>query len=300
MSWRRAARALWVGAALLGWDASDAQACASCGCGDATLTALGVEQPFAGRLRSSLELSYRTDALGRPGVDELHLRELRADASIAWAPIDTLFLLASVPLLYRQAWDPSLATSDAWGVGDTELRAKWFVFRDRAFAPRLLLAATFGVKLPTAPWQSDSDGRRVPLEAQPGTGSLDSLLGASASMFQGDVSAYASAQLSWPMLTRAPLEPGRSLRGSLALQHQTLRWLALRAAADSRWDVASHEAGQRDPDSGGWVLFVGGDTLLSPAADLSISVGVRVPVVDALTGEHDEGPRASIAVIRDW
>jgi hypothetical protein len=296
----RAARALVVVVALQGFHARDAKACASCGCGDATLTALGVEQPFAGRLRSSLELSYRTDALGRPGIDELRLRELRADASIAWAPIDTLFLLVSVPLLYRQAWDPSLATSDAWGVGDAELRAKWFVFRDRAFAPRLLVATTFGVKLPTAPWQTDGNGQRVPLEAQPGTGSLDSLLGASVSTFQGDVSAYASAQLALPLLTRAPLEPGRSLRASLALQHQTMRWLALRAAADGRWDVASHEAGLRDPDSGGWVVFLGGDTLLSPAPDLNVSIGMRVPVVDALTGAHDEGPRISVALIRDW
>jgi hypothetical protein len=297
---RGAAGALVVAAGLCVLTARDARACASCGCGDPTLTALGTEQPFAGRLRSSLELSYRTDSIGRAGIDRLELRELRADASAAWAPLASLFVVANVPLVHRQATDPSLAQTDAWGLGDVELRAKWFVLRDRAFAPRWLLAAVGGLKFPTAPWQSDGDGVRVPLEAQPGTGSLDLLLGPSVSMFQGDVSAYASLQGSLPLTTRAPLEPGSSLRASLALQHQTLRWLALRAAADGRWDRPSREAGQRDPDSGGGVLFLGGDALFSPMLDLALSLGIRLPALDALHGAHDEGPRLSLALMRDW
>jgi hypothetical protein len=295
-----AASALVVAAAIVGTPVRDARACASCGCGDPTLTALGTEQPFAGRLRSSLELSYRTDSIGRPGIDQLQLRELRADASAAWAPLATLFIVASVPLVYRQARDPSLAQTDAWGLGDVELRAKWFVLRDRPFAPRWLLAAVGGLKFPTAPWQADGDGERIPLEAQPGTGSLDLLLGPSFSMFQGDVSAYASLQWSLPLTTRAPIEPGTSLRGSLAVQHQTLRWLALRAAGDGRWDRPSREAGLPDPDSGGWVLFLGGDALLSLMPDVGLALGVRVPAFDGLSGAHDEGPRASLALMRDW
>jgi hypothetical protein len=277
-----------------------ALACATCGCGDPTLTGLGTEQPFAGRLRSSLELSYRTDAIGSAGIDRIEVREARADISLAWAPLGTLFLAALVPSVYRDALDASLAQTDAWGLGDIELRAKWFVYRDRALAPRWLLAAVGGVKLPTARWQSDSQGELLPLEVQPGTGSLDLLLGPLLSMFQGQTSAYASLQWSQPLSSRAPLEPGSSLRGSMALQYQLVQALALRAAADGRWDEPSREAGLPDPNSGGWVLFLGGDVLVSPAADLSLSVGVRAPAVNELAGAHEEGLRASLAVMRDW
>jgi hypothetical protein len=298
--WRGLPCALVLIVISLASGARDALGCASCGCGDPTLTGLGMEQPFAGRLRSALELSYRTDSIGNPGRDQVELREARADASIAWAPIDTLFLSAIVPSLYRQALDATLTRAETWGIGDVELRAKWFAYRDRAFAPRLLLAAVGGVKLPTAPWQSDSQGNLVALEAQPGTGSLDLLLGISLSTFQGATSSYASIQWSLPQVSRAPLEPGNSLRASLALQHQLVAALALRAAADGRWDAQSHEGGRPDPNSGGWVLFLGGDVLVSPMVDLSLSFGVRAPAASGLAGAHEEGLRASAAVMRDW
>jgi hypothetical protein len=280
--------------------ARDALACATCGCGDPTLTGLGMEQPFAGRLRSALELSYRTDSIGEPGRDQLVLREARADASLAWAPLDTLFLIAMVPSIYRHAFDATLARADTWGIGDVELRAKWFAFRDRTFAPRWLLAAVGGVKLPTAAWQSDNQGNLVALEAQPGTGSLDLLLGLSLSTFQGPRSAYASVSWSLPQTSRAPLEPGSSLRASLALQHQLIGALALRAVADGRSDEPSREGGRRDENSGGWIVFLGGDVLVSPAADLSLSIGLRAPLLSDLAGTHEEGLRASAAIMRDW
>jgi hypothetical protein len=46
---------------------------------------------------------------------------------------------------------------------------------------------------------------------------------------------------------------------------QLVRALALRAVADGRWDERSREGGRPDPNSGGWVLFLGGDVLVSPA-----------------------------------
>ena len=51
----------------------DAWACSTCGCGDLTLTVMGSEKPYAGRLRAALELRHRTDAVGRPGFNEQRL-----------------------------------------------------------------------------------------------------------------------------------------------------------------------------------------------------------------------------------
>src|SRR5687768_1971981 len=86
-----------------------AQACAACGCGDPTLVSAGTEQPFAGRLRGSLELRYRTDSIGEPGVDRLFIREARADLSLAYAPLPALFFMATLPFVHRSVEEPNLA-----------------------------------------------------------------------------------------------------------------------------------------------------------------------------------------------
>jgi hypothetical protein len=278
---------------------AEASACAACGCGDPTLTAAGAEQPFAGRLRSSLELRYRTDSIGEPGVDESEIVELRADVSGSWAPLENLVFMLTMPLVYREVTDVSLAANSSWGPGDLELRSKLFVYRDRALAPRHLLAVMLGLKAPTAPFRRDADGELLPLEAQPGTGSWDLLAGPSYALFEGAFSFYASAQLSYPLVTREELEPGASLRGTLAPQLQVVESLAVRGAIEARADQVSEESGMEDPNSGGLVVLAGGDVLVSPLLDLTLAVGARLPVVQALRGFHREGPVLNVAVSYD-
>jgi hypothetical protein len=146
------------------------------------------------------------------------------------------------------------------------------------------------VKLPTAPFYTSPNGELLPLEAQAGTGSLDLLAGPSLATFHGNFSAYASAQLSVPVAVRDDLTPGVSLRSTLAGQWQATPWLALRIAGDLRADAPAREAGSTDPNSGGAVLFAGGDLLASPLLDLTLSAGARAPVLEALRGYHEEGP----------
>jgi hypothetical protein len=283
-----------------GGAAPDARACATCETGDPTLTVAGAELPLAGRLRSALELRRRTDSIGRPGLDEMQISELRAELSTVWSPVESVALMAAVPMLYRDVTDASLARSQAWGLGDLELRARWLCLRDRDFAPRWLFAWTLGAKLPLAPWHENARGERLPLEAQPGTGSLDLLLGPSLTWLHGTFSAYLSAHWSEPLATRDPLEPGRSLRGSLALQYQLVTWAAVRSAADGRWGQPSREDGVRDPDSGGYLLLGGVDALFRPWEDASVLLGFRLPVYQGLTGAHEEGPTVSLALLYDW
>lgn len=277
-----------------------ARACAACGCGDPTLVSAGTEQPFAGRLRASLELRYRTDAMGEPGVDRLFIRETRADFSLAYAPLSELFLMATLPFVHRSVEEPNLASERVWGPGDAEFRAKLFIYRDRELAARVLLAANLGVKLPTAPFHENATGETLPLEAQPGTGSFDLVLGPSLALVEGKWSAYASAQLAVPLASRHVVSPGISQRSTLALQFQPWTWIALRPAADSRWDTKSKERGRPERDSGGFVLFMGGDVLVSPLTDFMLTAGVRVPAWQALDGFHDEGAVGSLSAALDF
>jgi hypothetical protein len=277
-----------------------AEACAACDGGNSLLTVAGTEQPFAGRLRSAAELRYRTDVIGAPGVEQSSIRELRADLSLAWAVLEDVFLIADVPWLYRRVEELNLARNESLSLGELELSAKWFFWRDRAFAPRFLLAALGGLKLPTAPRLEDASGHSLPLEAQPGTGSVDAELGSTFSYFAGSIAGYASWVGRQALWSQAPLEPGRSLRANLALQAQLFEPLALRAVTDLRWEQPSREQGRRDPNSGGSITFLGADLLLSPIVDVSVVAGARVPVLNRLHGAHSEGPIFSLALVRDW
>jgi hypothetical protein len=291
---------LALAGAVLGAAPRLASACATCEAGDSTLTVAGTELPFAGRLRSALELRRRTDSIGRAGLDETRISELRADVSTAWVPFESLVLMARVPLIYRDVRDASLAHSETWGVGDIELRAKWFLFEDRAFAPRVLVAWGLGAKLPVAPSQRDARGERLPLEAQPGSGSLDLVTGPSLSIFSGPLSAYLGVQWSEPLLARAPLDPGRSVSGSFAAQYQLTPWAALRPALDALWSRPSRENGARDPNSGGQLLLAGADALFSAAEDSSVLIGFRLPALERLRGAHEQGAIVSLALLHDW
>lgn len=277
-----------------------AAACAACGCGDPTLPAMGTEKPFRHRLRASVDARYRTDAIGEPGVDRVGLAEARVDAQVAWAPSDSLFLLASVPALHRTVDYVSGAETRAAGMGDVELRAKGFVFADRSFSPRHLFALVGGLKLPTAPRERAEDGRELPTEVQPGTGSWDPILGMSYAFFARPWSAYASVQAMAPLRGTSGFRASSSLRTTWVVQRQLIPELALRLGVDARLDGRSYEDGEPERDSSGFVAFASTDLLVSPLTDLVFVLSAKVPVVQALAGFHREGPVWGVGTAYDF
>lgn len=276
-----------------------AEACATCGCGDPTLTAMGSEKAFRNRVRVSLDGRRRSDDIGQAGVDQIRLRENRLDGQVAWAPSERLFLLATAPLLQRNVAYVNGGETSTFAFGDVELRAKAFVAADREFAPRHLYAVTAGLKLPTAPRQRDASGAYLPVEVQPGTGSFDPLLGMSYAFFPRPFSFYASVQGSAPLRGTSVLRASPSLRTTTALQYQLVSWFAPRLGVDTRLDARAYEDGAPERDSGGFIAFATAELLFSPVADLLVVPALRVPVVQALAGYHVEGPIAGVAVVYD-
>jgi len=261
---------------------------------------MGAEKPFRNRLRLSLDARHRSDDIGQPGVSEIRLREFRFDGQVAWAPIERLFLLGTVPLLQRRVLYVNGAETSTVGIGDLELRAKTFVFTDRAFSPRHLFSLNVGLKFPTAPRQrSESTGEFLPIEAQPGTGSWDPLLGMSYAHFAAPWSFYSSVQGSAPLRGTSEFRASPSVRSTSALQYQALPWLAPRLAIDLRLDARSYELGRPERDSSGFVGFVSPEVLLSPTTDLLVVLSARIPAVQALAGYHTEGPIFGVAVAYD-
>ena len=276
-----------------------ASACASCACGDPTLTSMGTEQPFAGRLRLATQMRAWGLTAGQARVDSISLNELRMDVSAAYAPAPWLFLSATLPLQARTVQTVSLARESGWGVGDMEVGAKVFVFRDRDFAPRHLVGLLVGTRLPTSVTQTDARGQPLSLDAQLGTGSWDPFLGLSYTAFRGDWSFVASATGYLPTRGREDFRAGASVRTTLAAQFQpSTRW-ALRLAADGRMEADSNQAGVRDEEGAGTIAYLSPDVLFSPSMDVVLQLGVRVPVFSRLRGNVQQQPILQAALAYD-
>ncbi|WP_434390964.1 transporter [Melittangium boletus] len=279
--------------------AGEARACATCACGDPTLTSMGTEQPFAGRLRLATQVRAWGLDSGQVTVDGLALRELRMDLSAAYAPLPWLFLSATLPVQARTVRDVSLAREAGWGIGDMEVAAKVFLFRDREFSANHLFGVLVGTRLPTSSTLRDAQGRVLSLDAQLGTGSWDPLLGLSYTAFLGDWSFLASATGYLPTRGREGFRAGPALRSTLAAQFQPATRWALRMAVDGLVEGESNHAGVRDEVGSGSLVYLSPDVLLSPAMDVVVQLGVRLPVLNRMRGDVRQMPILQVALAYD-
>jgi hypothetical protein len=272
---------------------SRARACAACASGDPTLTVMGTEQPYAGRLRLAVRGRVRGDRL-----DDVKVLEGRTDLSLAWSPWPTLSLSADLPVVARAVSVGGAPRRHSVALGDAEARVRWFVFRDRELAPRHLVALVGGVAAPTG--ESSAAGVALPRDALAGTGVWSPLLGVSYAYFAHPLAFFASVVGYLRLGTMDGEAPGESLRGTVAVQHQLVPALALRVAADARVDARVRRFdGQRERGTGGGIVFAGVDAVVSLGGDLVLFAGLRVPVVQALEGGHVETALGELGLAAD-
>lgn len=294
--WTPFALALVSGVAGL---ASDARACSTCACGDPTLTVMGAEQPFAHRLRASALVRTSGQRFGA-GSASTALQEVRSEVSLAYAPLSWLMASITAPLVRRVIDFPNLARDTTLALGDVELRARVFVWRDRSFDPRHLVALVGGLELPTArAWATDDDAAR-PVRLEVGSGSFDPIAGLTYSYFGGQVSLHAVSTVLAPTRGRGGARQGLSWRTSLTAQYQPWAALGLRVGTDTRLDRPAVEAGgDADPNSGGLVGFATLGVVSSVLEDLVLQASLSLPVVQHLRGAQTESPAFTAGVTYD-
>ena len=287
--------ARWLVALLVLVPAARAAACASCGCGDPTLTTIGVGQPFAGRARVSLALEGRWDELGEGAF----MGEATARLAASYAFDDRVALAASVPLLLRDVTWASQRHVTTVGLGDADVRARVVLLRDRSFAPAHLLGVTLGVKLPTSIDQVDAHGARLPVVAQSGSGTFDPLIGLTYSHFADPFALFASATVALPLAGRYEESPGASLFVSVAAQHRFDGHLSLRLGTDARLDAPALIGARTDPRTRHLSLFAAADLLVSPITDWIFQLGASVPFFQDSPAGRAEGVYFRLAVTAD-
>jgi hypothetical protein len=260
---------------------------------------MGTEQPFSGRLRLSSTLRAWGHTVGRDNEDALRLREARMDVAAAYAPLPWLFLAATLPLQAREVRDVSLARERGWGVGELEVTAKAFLYQDKGFSADHLFSVLAGVKLPTAPRLRAEDGTPLELDAQLGTGSVDPLAGVAYQHFRGDWSFLASATGFLPTRGIQGFRAGPSVRTTLAAQYQPAPRWAVRLGFDGTLEAAADIRGEKERDGGGFLGYASPDVLFSPATDMVLAAGVRVPFLNQLRGRVAPTPIAMMSVAYD-
>jgi len=256
-----------------------AHACAPCGAGDPAAQIAGAEQPFAGRVRL-VGMLLHTSYADRDAT----VFDQRAIVGGSVAIDDVVLLAASLPLVWRESFDASLAHDTSFGIGDLDLRLRVTLLRDRIFAPEHRLLLEIGSRVPTAPLLERDDGSVAPLASQTGTGAFEPLLGLSWLASIRDTQLLLSAQAAFPTTGFAGWRNGVALRSSAAVQWQAIPELALRATLDARVEGPSGPG--QDLSGESFVLHAGGGLVVAPSSDVVLHLVVRVPTLQVLDTAH--------------
>jgi len=242
----------------------------------------------------SYELALADDGLqtARLRVDRMHSHRVTLD--LGYGVTSWLTPNVALPVqtkLIDERIGGSEETRSTFGLGDAVLLVKLTVVGAAAYAPgKLRLWLAPGVKLPTGSYRHSDDFGRIAPPAQPGTGSVDAIAAAFASVgLTGEGSAWLLLSQAVLRLTTANDEGyrfGHTLDASALVQVAALDWLALRAGP------ALHGAGRDRAgdiaivDSGGWTLGARWGAALSLAEQMSLALDLELPVLRDVHGEQ--------------
>ena len=300
-----AVRSRWAGAAValaaLGAAAPRAaRACAVCNCGDPTLTAVGVEQPYKNRVRAGLEERYGSRTQGEgPAGESLQL--LRSALFGAWTPHPRITVGLVLPWMTTWTTDGAGRHALINGLGDLELSGRVLVVRDRRFAAHHLLWGTAGLKLPTGPRLRDDAGYPYADDDQPGSGSWDPFVGLTYAWYSGALwSAYVSGSYRYTTTGWHGYRRGMQAGWNAAVQAQPWDWGALLLSFEGNWQAADRlPSGNAMPNTGGTVLRLGPAFVASPRVDLMVRVGLTIPVLTSFQGRQTDGVQATASLVWD-
>lgn len=289
---------------LTGWcgcvGVNNLHACATCMCGDPTLTLMGSEKPFPKRLRLATDFSYRSENVGTKGVNARDLEESRLNLGLAYALNEHLSVALRLPLVRKQLHEVNLAHAETNSLGDAEISAKFFAYQDRQTRPQHLAGFLGGVRLPTASEQFDH-GRPLDVDVQPGAGNWLLHGGVWYGQYHYPWFFYASSVARYALNDGfQEFSEGTAVVTTLLAQYAYSHHLALQWGLDTRWSQKHRYAGDSDPDSGGWIGFVTPGVVINVAEDLLFNLSVQLPVIKQLNGDHEEETTFQIGLVYDF
>jgi len=275
-------------------------ACATCLCGDPTITTMGTSKPFAGRMRAGIEYLTRGEKGAIPGVNDFETREERVTYIFSYAPSANWILAISLPMVTKKVDRFDLSSQQGSGEGDIDLSARWVLGKDREFASRYLWGLQFGLRVPNSTEQS-ADTQMIDIDAQPGIGATVPSIGAWYGRYVNPWFFYASL-----VAQHATSEGYQNYQaGDVVLltglaQYGIANSLALQFSIDSRFKKYDYYDGERDDNSGG-VLVMGSPGLgWTPIEDLLLNIQYQIPIVEHPHGYQEEEPTLRWGISYDF
>lgn len=197
-------------------------------------------------------------------------------------------------------------TETVSGLGDATLLARASVLRLESITPKEVFLVA-GAELPIGATRlKDSRGVQFPVPQQPGSGSLDWLLGAAAIWSFWDVSLYGDA--TWKRAGRKAYTFGDAVSLTAGLNYPLPFLPSTGVSAELNLDVAGRDRSEFGGsgvmpdglvrDTGGDSLFVTTSLQWRPSKSVSLSAGVQIPAYQSLNGTQLKAglsPHASVS-----
>jgi len=272
--------------------------CATCTAGDPTINLMGMERSFAGRLRFGLDYLRRVEKIGIAGVNQTQLTEQRATFNFGYALNQRLNLAVRLPLVDKHLKYINLGEQDNQAVGDVEIGGKFAMFASEDHTRQWGITA--GLKLPTATEQTDSQGKKLDIDVQAGTGAWTPNIGLWYGFYEFPYFTYASATFHHATEGFGDFQAGDVLTTTVTGQYAINKQIAIQLALDSRWSAKNKFGNQTDENSGGFVGFISPKLVVMPIMDVVLHVGVQIPLINQLNGAQDESTTVQLGFTYDF
>jgi hypothetical protein len=286
-----------------------ASACSICRCGDSTFNALGSAIYTPGRFRITVDWDRfdKENGVSETGSPEItgHDAEVenRFTLGVAYSFGERLTLVGRLPFSARhlaETEEGEEVVTKTNGLSDPEFTALYRVWAS-PFRPGMgqqaWVSFVAGVKTPWGRNELAENGERLDEHAQSGTGATDFYGGLSA-VVQLDMqsSLFASFQYRQTGTNDHDYRYGRITSANIAYERKL--GSAVDAVIEANWRHAEQDLvdadGNRDPNTGGDLVYLTPRLVLDLGGGLLARAGVQIPVVKSLYGDQTE--RANVNV----
>jgi len=225
-------------------------------------------------------------------ADFERLHEHRITLRGSYGISNSVSVFARVPMIFRRlttTTDDIDTRESSSGLGDLELSG--VISHELISHPNSSydIAVMVSVKTPTGRNSLSEGGERLDEHLQPGTGSWGGQFGGILSRTATMYSAYASYYVRYTAENDFDYRYGTAYLYNFGLLYRATSTLALTTEVNGRYSKRDREEGLVQHDTGGGMAYLtpGARWLLSPRVNLIVNV--RIPVIQKLNDDQDEG-----------
>jgi len=298
-------RVFFVGVIFFLAYAEASRACSICKCGDQSFFINSARMLPGGKMVFSFEhlnLSKSSEHVdphgghgllkpGSPfGIQHLsgnaEQTQNTVQASLLYGVSNRLMVMASVPYVFNQMTFVG-ETEKADGLSDPEVVVMM------SLLPNLMgktsLQAVAGARLPLGQADLTNDhGELLDHHLQSGTGAWAGLFGVQAMLASGSLPLYASAGYQVNGSNDQNFDYGDVFRYNFAAQKTLGSVVDLIGEINGRYARYDMEGAEKDPNSGGSVVYFSPGLRLRMFSSVSLRTQVQIPVIEQLNGVQDE------------